>query len=151
VADDNLSAALEEDREALAALRPAFELPLDEARASFAAGVLLARAELAMEAVLAALALHGCEPWYLAASDCGHPEPEDDMSDEWQDWDDSHVTGSGGILICRETQIDSFCRECTRLNYGDGEPEGDDFVSAPCGTRKAVLAALTGKDKTDGQ
>lgn len=145
-ADDALSATLAEDREALAALHSAFELPLDEARASFAAGVLLARAELAMDAVLAVLALHGCMPWYVAASDCGHPPLVDDDSPEWAEWDAAHPPGAGDIgRICLGTQAASYCPGCTRLAYGDADPEGGDYVSAPCGTRKAVLAVLTGK------
>jgi hypothetical protein len=104
-----------------------------------------AAGRMLLSAVDKALALHSVVPWYCAASDCEHPEPENDMSDEWQDWDDDHVNGSGGILICRLTIEDSFCPECTHLKYGDEEPEGDDFVSAPCATRSAVLAELTGE------
>lgn len=96
-----------------------------------------------LAAVDATLNLHGSVPWYAAASDCGHPEPEDDMSDEWQDWDDNHRMGSGGILICLLTQDDSFCPECTRVRYDTAAPEGDDLVSAPCDTRSAVLAGLS--------
>jgi hypothetical protein len=112
-----------------------------------AAFIVHARTDLPrlLSAVDKALALHSVVPWYCAASDCEHPEPENDMSDEWQDWDDDHVNGSGGILICRLTIEDSFCPECTHLKYGDEEPEGDDFVSAPCPTRSAVLAGLTGE------
>lgn len=99
----------------------------------------------------AALKLHGSVPWYCAASDCEHPEPEDELSGEHDDWYDNHPPGAGDIgLICRLTQVDSFCPECTRLMYDTEEPEGDDFVSAPCDTRSAVLAALTGEEKADG-
>jgi len=98
----------------------------------------------AASAVDAALKLHRAEPWYCAASDCEHPEPPDD-SDDHDDWYDDHTSGTGGIVVCLLTQVDSICPECTRLKYDTLEPEGDDFVSAPCDTRSAILAALTGE------
>lgn len=103
-----------------------------------------------LAAVDAPLKLHGAVPWYCAASDCEHPEPPEDAA-EHDDWSDNHTPGSTGITICLLTQIDSYCPECTRLEYDTLEPEGDgDFVSAPCDTRKGILAALTGKAADDG-
>jgi hypothetical protein len=95
-----------------------------------------------LAALDAPLKLHSREPWYLAASDCEHPEPPED-TDDWHDWTDAHVPGTSGMTVCLLTQLDAYCPECTRLAYGDSEPEGDDFVSAPCDTRSAILAALT--------
>jgi hypothetical protein len=96
------------------------------------------------DALEKALELHGSVPWYASAMDCEHPEPPED-SDAHDDWDDDHTSGTGGIVVCLLTQVDSLCPECTRLKYGTLEPEGDDFVSAPCGTRTAILKAITGK------
>jgi hypothetical protein len=92
-----------------------------------------------------ALELHGSVPWYASAMDCEHPEPPED-SEAHDDWYDDHTSGTGGIVVCLLTQVDSLCPECTRLKYDTLEPEGDDFVSAPCGTRSAILKAITGAE-----
>jgi hypothetical protein len=115
---------------------------MDPIRA-FAAGGLHASALKALAGVDAALKLHGSVPWYCAASDCEHPEPDED-SEAHDDWHDDHTSGTGGIIVCLLTQVDSLCPECTRLRYDTLEPEGDDFVSAPCETYSAILAALAG-------
>lgn len=103
-----------------------------------------------LSAVDAVLKLHTCVPWYAAADGYAHPEPPED-SDEHDDWYDDHRMGTTGIEICMQEQVDSYCPECTRLQYGTLDPEGDgDFVSAPCVTRSAILAGLTGEGKADG-
>jgi hypothetical protein len=94
-----------------------------------------------LAAVDETLKLHGSVPWYASAMDCEHPEPAED-SDAHDDWYDDHTSGTGGIVVCLLTQVDSLCPECTRLKYDTLEPEGDDFVSAPCGTRTTILKAL---------
>jgi len=99
-----------------------------------------------LAAVEAVLTLHSCVAWYAAADGCEHPEPEDEDSGEHDDWNDDHPMGTTGIQICLKEKAGSYCPECTRLAYGDAEPECEDFVSAPCPTHKAVLAALTGKE-----
>lgn len=100
-----------------------------------------------VKTVDAVLKLHACVPWYAAADGCAHPEPPED-SDEHDDWYDDHRMGTTGIEICMQEQVDSYCPECTRLEYGTLEPEGDgDFVSAPCVTRSAILTGLTGEGK----
>jgi hypothetical protein len=129
VADDNLSAALEEDREALAALCPAFELPLDEARASFAAGMLLARAEMAMDAVLAVLRRHALTALHR------HTEPCDRHR--------YRIAGRGACPDCRTVEW-TGCETC-RDEYGNPARPED------CRERAVILAALTGRDKTDGR
>jgi hypothetical protein len=96
-------------------------------------------------AVERALELHGSVPWYASAMDCEHPEPPEDSAAH-DDWYDDHTSGTGGIVVCLLTQVDSLCPECTRLKYDTLEPEGDDFVSAPCGTRSAILKAITGAE-----
>ena len=139
--DDALSAALEEDREALAALRPAFELPLDETRASAAAGMLLARAELAMDAVLAALKHHRPSQLYSTVENykgevvCGHGEDYDG---------DLHFEGDDGLWYCKDHPTVTVCKTCC-----DG-PSGDLMAEWPCPTYAAILAALTGEGDGGG-
>jgi hypothetical protein len=130
VADDKLSAALEEDREALAALRPAFELPLDEARASFAAGMLLARAEMAMDAVLAVLRRHALTALHR------HTEP----------CDRHRYRGISERKACPDCQVVEWtgCETC-RDEFGNPARPED------CRERAVILAALTGEGKPDGQ
>jgi hypothetical protein len=122
---------------------------MDPIRA-FAAGGLHASALKALVGVEVALELHGAVPWYCAASDCEHPEPPEDDSKAYDDWCDDHTSGTDGMIVCLLTQVDSICPECTRLKYDTLEPEGDDFVSAPCGTRLAILKAITGNAADDG-
>jgi hypothetical protein len=163
VPDDPLAAALAEIgaidgtpalallSEAERASRKGYAPEFDEAQLDAADNAVTAL-DLARLCLLAAVdetvRLHGSVPWYCAASDCEHPEPAED-SEEHDDWYDDHTSGTGGIVVCLLTQVDSLCPECTRLKYDTLEPEGDDFVSAPCDTRLAILAALTRKAADD--
>lgn len=99
-------------------------------------------------ALKAALAPHEVRAWYLAATDCDHPEPPED-SDARADWDGGHPPGTGDAgRICLHTQIASYCPACTELVYGDEEPYGDAYVPAPCRTRQDITRELLGKAAT---
>jgi hypothetical protein len=112
--------------------------------ALFRLGLALGAGHVGMKATDAVLALHGSMPVYRAAPGCGHPEPDAD-AEEWMDWYDSHVPGTGDVgRVCLLTQTASYCPECTFVKHGDEEPDGDDYVPAPCVTREAILKAVTG-------
>lgn len=103
-----------------------------------------------LAALDAVLEQHETKPYYLAASECEHPEPSDD-ADEWTEWDSDHPPGTGDVgRICLLTQIASYCPGCTEMTYGD-EPCGEEYVPAPCGTRAAITRELTGEGNADGQ
>ena len=98
MADDPLAAALAKKREALAAAWAVLERTPPRTLApslGIAAGV----ASVALDAVDEAVKLHAAEPWYLAASDCEHPEPPEEDSEAHDDWYDDHTPGSSGIVI----------------------------------------------------
>jgi len=136
VADGSLSSALAEAREAIDAMPREFAaLPLNEARASFAAGALWATSEKLLKAVEAALSHHERVPLYgNAATDdepgaCPH-DPDDPLHFE----DDQEP----GELLCRGKPEGVVC-SCTESADGERLPW-------PCDEVTAILAALTGKD-----
>jgi hypothetical protein len=91
----------------------------------------------------ALLKLHGDEPIYVIASDCGHPEPEDDSSAEWEEWEESHPAGGEGAQVCVLTEDCRACPECSRL----ARLYDDTWISpAECSTRSAIIAALSGEE-----
>lgn len=146
---DPLAARIAEDRERVkAAFRELYPLhPGDVATAAqvLASGIALGTADRLLAVVEAALALHDGKPYYLAASDCDHPEPPEGTG-EWADWDGEHVPGTGDVgAVCLLTQTGSYCPECTRVTFGDEEPQGEDYISAPCDTRQAITKALLGE------
>ena len=55
---------------------------------------------------------HGAVPLFGDADDCGHPEPADDTTLEWNDWEDDHPVGTEGRL-CRLDPMGSCCLACT--------------------------------------
>jgi len=90
----------------------------------------------------ALLKLHGDDPIYALATDCDHPEPEDDTSEEWEAWEQDHPAGAGGDQVCELTEVERACLECSRLArlYDDTS-----WISpGECTVRTAITAALCG-------
>jgi hypothetical protein len=67
---------------------------------------------------------HGREPLFVAASDCGHPEPPEPATAEddegwtaWDAWHGDHVPGAGegGALVCELTPAGWYCPACTAI------------------------------------
>jgi hypothetical protein len=132
-ADDPVSAALAQAREAIAAMFREFgTLPLDEARASFAAGTLTRTAERLADALDAALALHAPREAVLPGTACfAHQTARDTM------------VPVPGCKACTQDKTREACPEC-RDGWGDPVP------IAGCRVRKAVLAALGGEGQAGG-
>lgn len=60
---------------------------------------------------------HTKEMFYANADECDHMEPEDDMSDEWQDWQERHPSYEDGWL-CLDKPVGEHCVECSE-EYGE--------------------------------
>jgi hypothetical protein len=59
---------------------------------------------------------HQPEPWYWAADSehCPHgPEPEDDTTDAWAEWDDRHTWSPQDVQVCLDAPIGDCCPECS--------------------------------------
>lgn len=81
--------------------------------------------------------------------DCGHPEPEDDTSEAWSDWDGEHPSGEGldgydDQRICLAAPMGApVCRPCTELVRA---VTGNDTTEVPadeCIVRPVLAMHLT--------
>lgn len=136
MADDKLTAKLGDAREAIAAMPREFGvLPLNEARASFAAGALWGIAEQLLAGVEAALNHHERVNLYGNAA----TEDEPGNCPHHTDSDLHFEDGDGsGEWLCEGRPEGAVCSSCV-----DGE--GGERVDWPCPEYQAILTALTGK------
>lgn len=136
MAEDLVAAELAQIREVLAAVRPAFTLPLDGVRASLSAGMLLAKAEMMLGALDATLKHHKPAPSYGRAFDgkgnprCTH-DPDKDHGE--------HLEDGYGEWYCTDLVEGHVCASC-------GEDDGCGLlpVNWQCATYRGILAALKG-------
>lgn len=60
------------------------------------------------------VAEHAVIPIFWMAADCGHPEPADDSTAAWVDWDADHPYSIEGERLCLLSPLPgSFCPACT--------------------------------------
>lgn len=98
-----------------------------------------------LTAVEDTVGVHEPMPMYGPADACPHPEPDNDASDAWHDWDDQHPCATypddvSGERVCLARPTGAvYCRTCR-------DEDGDLQVDYPCPTVQAVTAALTHHD-----
>jgi hypothetical protein len=137
VADDPLPAALAEAREAAARVLAEFSsLPLDEERASSAAGALWCKAGRLLKAVESVLEHHKPVQLYGRVEDyrgnivCGHDGDYDG---------DLHYEGNDGTWYCKSRPTVTVCASCC-------DPDDPDLRAAwPCPTYAGIARELTGE------
>lgn len=87
---------------------------------------------------------HTDYPVYKGAEECGHPAPEDEESEAYEQWASDHPEGEGldsCVQICELSPIGIFCQDCSHdqgdwtphLTYCDdcGYPKEDDGGCCP--------------------
>lgn len=69
---------------------------------------------------------HGAIQLFREAYGCGHPEPNDDTTTEWADWDGDHPMSCEGYRLCLLDPMGTGCPACTET-VADQEdlPEGE--------------------------
>lgn len=141
MADDKIPAALAEAREAAARVLAEFSsLPLDEERASSAAGALWCKAGRLLGAVEAALEHHKPVQLYDRVEDCrgnivcGHDGDYDG---------DLHYEGDYGAWYCKSRPTVTVCACCC------DESDPDLRAAWPCPTHRDITRELTGKASDD--
>ncbi len=83
--------------------------------------------------------LHEPVATYDLAEDCGHPEPDDDLSPEWEAWHARHPEGEADDPICLDSPTsEPVCSQCY-------EDDGGDFMGPaawPCTTLRLMALAV---------
>lgn len=76
-------------------------------------------------------ASHEPAPLFRNADNCDHPEPPEEDTEKWSDWDATHPACRDiGERVCELTPEGSFCPACTDYAHNEFALAWDEYIAA---------------------